>query len=156
MNRATPLFPEIAQAEGETLPPFEPFVCFPKRLGVDRSLTPSDKMVMFAVLHMMRGKRVDCWASNRDLSELVGINTSSVRRCLEHLETAGYLVRHKDPSVKAGDQRRIELNFRTWDAPTTAEKTRQIDSEQTHGGRAPETGGARARDRGSSYRLARE
>ena len=150
-DRDTPLFPEIAQAEGQAPPPFAPFVTFPVHAMQDSRLQRSELSVLFVVIHDCNGmvdgrpgRKVESLLTNNEIARLARVTLGTVRRALSNLAEFGYIDRFTDDHSK-GNPRCLRPLFRTFDAPAQSAQKRpvSIDSDGP-GGARQWTGGARA------------
>lgn len=83
------------------------FFQIPYQLVMDKTLTPTDRIVYGAVYFFanMSGKR--CFASNSVLAKLIGSSAATVSQSLNRLEERTYVIRaFSDPDVKAN---RLEI-----------------------------------------------
>ena len=128
--RATPLFPEIAQAEGEQPPPFEPWLVFPEWAGFDPNLKGAELKILGAIRNGSASPAGPSVSSRTRSLPRRPTSLASVPRSLKFLEEGEY-VRRMTVRVRGGNARAIVLCFRTF-APSKRGNARSEHKVHTH------------------------
>lgn len=84
------------------------YIAIPTKVVLDTKLSPNAKL-LFGIIAGLCNQRGYCWATNKFISEIIGVHELTISRMLKELIKFGYVIRFEE-IVNGTTQRRLKID----------------------------------------------